>query len=56
MLLRLGAMGRYREVKSRKGILRSKVIAHFWLKEEWLWQEPRPPVRTVLQRILKGIT
>jgi Uma2 family endonuclease len=54
MLLRLDSTGKYRQVQPRGDILRSKVISGFWLKTDWLWQEPRPRVRTVLQRILKG--
>jgi Uma2 family endonuclease len=54
MLLRRDAKGHYREIKPRKGIFHSKVIAHFWLKDEWLWQQPRPRVRTVLRRILRS--
>lgn len=52
MLLRLDATGQYREVQPRKGIYRSKVIPHFWLKADWLWTEPRPQIRTVLRRII----
>jgi Uma2 family endonuclease len=54
MLLRMDATGHYREVQARNGILRSKVISQFWLNPDWLWQQPRPRVRTVLRRILKG--
>ena len=53
MLWRLDATGRYREVQPRKGILRSRVIAHFWLKEEWLWQQPRPTVLNTARKILR---
>jgi Uma2 family endonuclease len=52
ILLRLDATGQYREVPERQGIYRSQIINGFWLKPEWLWQEPRPQVRTVLKRIL----
>ncbi|HID62136.1 MAG TPA: Uma2 family endonuclease, partial [Anaerolineae bacterium] len=32
----------------REGEYRSEVIAGFWLRVEWLWQEPLPPVEDVL--------
>jgi Uma2 family endonuclease len=53
VLLRLDATGHYREVQVRKGILRSRVISGFWLKEEWLWQQPRPPVLSTAKKILR---
>lgn len=40
-LLRL-QKGEYREVRPKKGELHSKVLTGFWLRPEWLWQEPRP--------------
>jgi hypothetical protein len=52
-LLRLSDKGKYREVKAKKGILRSNVIAGFWLKPAWLWQ-PRRTKAEVLQEILRG--
>ncbi len=51
-LLRLGANGKYREVKPRKGELHSAVLRGFWLRPEWLWQEPLPRKRVVLQQLL----
>jgi Uma2 family endonuclease len=53
LLLRLEATGHYREVQVRKGILRSRVISGFWLKEEWLWQQPRPAVLSAAKKILR---
>ncbi|HZV03527.1 MAG TPA: Uma2 family endonuclease [Gemmataceae bacterium] len=53
VLLRLNAAGAYREVKPRKGALHSQVLYGFWLRPEWLWQEPRPKKATVLAEILK---
>jgi Uma2 family endonuclease len=50
-LLRL-RQGQYREVRSRKGELRSEVLSGFWLRAEWLWQEPRPDEIETLQEIM----
>jgi Uma2 family endonuclease len=52
-LLKRGASGAYRETKPRKGMLHSKVLTGFWLRPEWLWQEPRPKKNKVLAEILK---
>jgi Uma2 family endonuclease len=51
-LLRLGANGKYREVKPRKGELHSAVLRGFWLRPEWLWQDKLPRKRDVLQQML----
>jgi Uma2 family endonuclease len=51
-LLRLGKDGKYREVRPRKGILHSKVLPGFWLRVEWLWQDPLPKKSTALREIL----
>ncbi|MHB1426525.1 MAG: Uma2 family endonuclease [Gemmataceae bacterium] len=50
-LLRL-QKGEYREVRPKKGELHSKVLAGFWLRPEWLWQEPRPDEFDTLLEIL----
>jgi Uma2 family endonuclease len=50
--LRLGKGGKYREVRPRKGILHSKALPGFWLRVEWLWQDPLPKTITVLREIL----
>jgi Uma2 family endonuclease len=42
LLLRRSAAGAYREVKPRKGVLQSQALPGFWLRPEWLWQQPRP--------------
>jgi Uma2 family endonuclease len=52
LLLRLGRDRRYREVKARKGELRSRALPGFWLRPEWLWQSPRPRKNVVLAEIL----
>ena len=51
-LFRLDGKGKYREVRPKNGILRSEVIAGFWLKPGWLWQVPRPPKHKILAEIL----
>ncbi|MBI1915543.1 MAG: Uma2 family endonuclease [Planctomycetes bacterium] len=51
-LYRLGLNKKYREVKPRKGELRSEVLAGFWLRPEWIWQQPRRPKADVFNEIL----
>jgi len=47
---RLGEDGRYRIIDLEPGgIYRSMVLPGFWLKVDWLWQEPLPPVLEVLR-------
>lgn len=49
---RLGKDGRYRLVDPEPGgIYRSLVLPGFWLKVDWLWQEPLPPVLEVLREL-----
>jgi Uma2 family endonuclease len=46
----LGAEGRYQSLLIDKaGIARSEVLADVWLKVDWLWQSPLPPVLSVLR-------
>jgi Uma2 family endonuclease len=52
-LLRL-KRGKYREVRPKKGALHSEVLSGFWLRPEWLWQEPRPDEIDTLEQILGG--
>lgn len=52
-LLRLTTSGAYREVRPRKGVLHSEALTGFWLRPEWLWQQPRPRKSDVLAQILK---
>ncbi len=41
---------RYRPVRPEAGgVYRSEALPGFWLKEEWLWQEPLPKVFDVLR-------
>ena len=54
LLLRLDKAGQFQEVPAKNGILRSKVIRGFWLREDWLWQSPLPDPMKIAQSILKG--
>jgi len=48
----LAADGRYeRQRADAQGVYRSEVVAGFWLKEEWLWQDPPPKALTVLHAL-----
>ena len=38
----LDTAGRYRPIQPVDGVYRSAAIPGFWLREEWLWQEPLP--------------
>lgn len=53
LVLRRNASGAFREVKPRRGVLHSQVLPGFWLRPEWLWQEPRPKKTMILAEILK---
>jgi Uma2 family endonuclease len=46
--------GKYRQVRPRQGALHSAVLSGFWLRPEWLWQEPRPDEFETLELILAG--
>jgi Uma2 family endonuclease len=44
--------GRYRLVwAGAEGQYRSRVLPGFWLRVEWLWQQPLPPVLAVLREL-----
>ena len=32
----------YQAVPAEEGVYRSQVLPGFWLRAEWLWQEPLP--------------
>jgi len=50
---RLGEKGRYEAVLAgSEGVFRSAVLEGFWLRVEWLWQEPLPEVETTAWEIL----
>lgn len=51
MLLRL-KKGKFREVRQKKGELHSEALTGFWLRTEWLWQEPRPDEFDTLLEIM----
>ena len=49
---RLDEGGRYGVVLAgREGVYRSEVVAGFWLRVEWLWQEPLPKTLDVLREL-----
>ena len=49
-LYQLGLDGIYRLAPvGQDGIYRSAVLEGLWLRVEWLWQEPLPPLLTVLR-------
>ncbi len=48
----LGEDGRYHRVEiGADGIYRSKVVAGFWLRVDWLWQTPLPATLNVLREL-----
>jgi len=48
----LAAAGRYRLVlPDAEGIYRAEVLPGFWLRVEWLWQEPLPAIEDVLLEV-----
>jgi len=48
----LGADGRYaRRLPNAQGIFQSEVMAGLWMRTDWLWQEPLPPVLEVLREL-----
>jgi Uma2 family endonuclease len=51
-LLRLNRQGIYREIRPRGGELHSQVVPGFWLRLEWLWQDPLPLETEILQQLL----
>jgi Uma2 family endonuclease len=53
-LLRLSKAGEYREVRRKKGALHSVVLPGFFLREEWLWQDPRTEPVEILAQIVSG--
>jgi Uma2 family endonuclease len=50
--LRLGADGKYREIRPKNGEYRSAVLKGFWLRPEWLFHVPRPEKLDALRMIL----
>lgn len=44
--------GRYRlAFAGAEGEYRSPILPGFWLRTEWLWQRPLPPVLTVMREL-----
>ncbi len=54
VVYRLGEEGRYRRVALEEGIYHSEAVAGFWLRPDWLWQEPLPAVLEIAREM--GIT
>jgi Uma2 family endonuclease len=44
--------GKYHLVRPKKGEFHSEVLSGFWLRPEWLWQNPRPDEIETVQQIL----
>jgi Uma2 family endonuclease len=47
----LNEHGKYEAQKAENKILESKVLRGFWIKPEWLWQEPLPNVISVAKEL-----
>ncbi len=47
----LNAKGKFVAQPAEKGALKSNVLRGFWLKPEWLWQEPSPNVVAVAKEL-----
>jgi len=47
----LDERGKYRPVPPDANVYRSTVLANFWLKTDWLWQAPSPPIEALLLEI-----
>jgi Uma2 family endonuclease len=52
ILLRLSPRGKYREVRPKRGEVHSEALPGFWLRPEWLWQDPLPNPLDVLMQLL----
>lgn len=50
-MYQLGKEGRYRRVELKEGIYRSEAVPGFWLRPEWLWQEPLPNVLEIAREL-----
>ncbi len=55
-LLRLASNGKYREVRPKREELHSRVVPGFWIRPEWLWQDPRPKKVEVLKLLLQRLS
>ncbi len=43
----------YQVTRQTFGVVVSQSVPGFWLQAEWLWEQPLPPVRRCLERILQ---
>lgn len=43
--------GLYQALPPTEGLFHSSALPGFWLRVEWLWQDPLPKIRTVLQEL-----
>lgn len=50
-LYQLEEKGRYRRAELKEGIYRSEAVPGFWLRPEWLWQEPLPNVLEIAREL-----
>lgn len=48
---RLDDKGRYKLIAPQDGVFRSAVLRDFWLRVDWLWQDPLPDPTAVLAEI-----
>jgi len=47
----LNAEGRYEPIPIEDGILRSRVVDGFWIRLDWLWQNPKPTTKSVQKEL-----
>jgi len=47
----LNEQGKYQPQQAENKILKSKVLAGFWIKPDWLWQEPLPNVISIAKEL-----
>ena len=43
--------GKFVAQRTEKALVKSKILPDFWMKPEWLWQEPLPNVITVAKEL-----
>jgi Uma2 family endonuclease len=48
---RLNEQGKFESQQAEKGIFKSKVLPGFWIKPEWLWQDPLPNVISIAKEL-----
>jgi Uma2 family endonuclease len=47
----LNEQGKFESQQAEKGIFKSKVLPGFWIKPEWLWQDPLPNVISIAKEL-----